>query len=154
MFQYSQKYLLRLHYTITHGPKHKATLQLEDDKAKWKDKSWPGACITFLISGKRAQMRCTHSVFSGLDRKPAITEKPRFYPNKKQDSLQFHSSTPHWKSNVLVGKEKRLQAKILWSVSYLWLNSWETQKKLMDIKYTIVRNGQNLLRSVIIHGCP
>lgn len=64
---------------------HPFTLQLEADKAKWKDKSLPGACITFLISGKRAQMRRTHSVFSGLDRKTATAEKPCFPPNKKQD---------------------------------------------------------------------
>lgn len=62
---------------------HHITLQLEADQAKGKHESLPGACITFLISGKKAQMRHTHSVFSGLDRKPATAEKPCFSPNKK-----------------------------------------------------------------------
>lgn len=63
-----------------------------------------------------------------------LQQSHAFLQVRKQISLQFLSSTLHWKWNVLVGKEKRLQTKLLWSIFCLWLNSWETQEKAYGYK--------------------
>lgn len=50
-----------------------------------------------------------------------------------------------WKWNVLIGKEKRLQTKLPWSIFCLWLKNWKTQeKKAHGNKIHNLWNGQNL----------